>query len=111
MRLYSELADWFHRLTAPEDYAEEAAAIVQLAEATGDGELRTLLELGSGGGECEHVAGDMRTLRLSRSSFSRKDWLAWLRDAGSGPTAERVVVEDGAPGWTAFVARRPVGPA
>ena len=25
MRLYSEFADWFHLLTAPEDYAEEAA--------------------------------------------------------------------------------------
>ena len=50
MRLYSELADWFHLLTAPEDYAEEAAEIVQLAEAAGEGELRTLLELGSGGG-------------------------------------------------------------
>ena len=50
MRLYSELADWFHLLTAPEDYAEEAAEIVRLAEATVDGELRTLLELGSGGG-------------------------------------------------------------
>jgi len=97
MRLYSELADWFHLLTAPEDYAEEAAAIVRLAEAAGEGELRTLLELGSGGGnnashlkarfactltdlseemlelserlnpECEHVAGDMRTLRLGRA--------------------------------------------
>ena len=97
MRLYSELADWFHLLTAPEDYAEEAAEIVRLAEATVDGEARTLLELGSGGGnnashlkarfdctltdvseemlalssrlnpECEHIAGDMRTLRLGRT--------------------------------------------
>lgn len=97
MRLYSELAEWFHLLTAPADYADEAAAIVRLAEAAGEGELRTLLELGSGGGnnashlkrrfactltdvsepmlelsrtlnpECEHVAGDMRTLRLGRT--------------------------------------------
>ncbi|MEJ7568953.1 MAG: class I SAM-dependent methyltransferase [Gaiellaceae bacterium] len=97
MRLYSDLADWFHLLTAPGDYAEEAAEIVRLAEAAGDGELRTLLELGAGGGnnashlkarftctltdvseemlalsrslnpECEHVAGDMRTLRLGRT--------------------------------------------
>lgn len=100
MRLYSDLADWFHLLTAPGDYAEEAAEIVRLAEAAGDGELRTLLELGAGGGnnashlkarftctltdvseemlalsrslnpECEHVAGDMRTLRLGRTSTS-----------------------------------------
>lgn len=97
MRLYSELADWFHLLTAPEDYAEEAAEIVRLVEAAGQGELQTLLELGAGGGnnashlkelftctltdvseemlalsrglnpECEHVVGDMRTLRLDRS--------------------------------------------
>lgn len=97
MRLYSELAGWFHLLTAPADYAEEAAEIVRLAEAHGEGELRTLLELGSGGGnnashlkarfactltdvseemlalsrglnpECEHVRGDMRTLRLGRT--------------------------------------------
>jgi len=97
MRLYSELADWFHLLTAPEEYEEEAAEIVRLAEVTGQGELRALLELGSGGGnnashlkarftctltdiseemiglsrglnpECEHVAGDMRTLRLGRT--------------------------------------------
>jgi trans-aconitate methyltransferase len=97
MRLYSELAGWFHLLTAPEDYEEEAAEIVRLAEQAGEGELRTLLELGSGGGnnashlkrrfactltdlseemldlsrglnpECEHVAGDMRTLRLGRT--------------------------------------------
>jgi trans-aconitate methyltransferase len=97
MRLYSELAGWFHLLTTPDDYAEEAAEIVRLAEATGEGELTTLLELGSGGGnnashlkrrfdctltdvseemldvsrglnpECEHVRGDMRTLRLGRA--------------------------------------------
>jgi SAM-dependent methyltransferase len=97
MRLYSELAGWFHLLTAPEDYEEEAAEIVRLAEEHGEGELRTLLELGSGGGnnashlkrrfactltdlsepmlelsrglnpECEHLAGDMRTLRLGRT--------------------------------------------
>ncbi len=241
MRLYSELADWFHLLTAPEDYAEEAAEIVRLAEAAGEGELRTLLELGSGGGnnashlkprfactltdlseqmlelslrlnpECEHLAGDMRTLRLGRAFdvvlvhdaivymtteadlravfdtafehlrpggvaiflpdctretlveetrhgghdgdgrslrylewtrdpdptdstyevdyaillrdgdgparvdhdhhvegvFARGEWLAWLRDAGFDPTAERVVVDDGPDEWTAFVARRP----
>lgn len=97
MRLYADLAEWFHLLTAPSDYAGEAAEIVRLAESAGEGELATLLELGSGGGnnashlkarfactltdvseemlalsrrlnpECEHVAGDMRTLRLGRT--------------------------------------------
>ena len=96
MRLYGDLAPWFHLLTAPEDYAGEAARYQEelLAELP---DARTLLELGSGGGnnashlrerftctlsdlspqmlslsrtlnpECEHVLGDMRTLRLGRT--------------------------------------------
>ncbi len=95
MRMYGELADWFHLLTAPEDYAEEAADYERfLLEACP--RARTLLELGSGGGNiashltrrfdctltdvsaemlalsagtnpaCEHVVGDMRTMRLER---------------------------------------------
>ena len=96
MRLYSELAPWFHLLTHPRDYVEEADFIARVLEEVSDGEVRTLLELGSGGGnnashlksrfeltltdvseemlevsrslnpECEHVQGDMRTLRLGR---------------------------------------------
>lgn len=95
--MYGEFASWFHLLTAPEDYAEEAAAYLQLLRETADGEVRALLELGSGGGnnafhykravratltdlsadmlalsatinpECEHIQGDMRTLRLGRT--------------------------------------------
>lgn len=95
-KLYRELAPWFHLLTAPKDYEEEAAAYARLlAQEHGD-PLRTVLELGSGGGnnashlkhrfamtlvdlspamletsralnpECEHVEGDMRTVRLDR---------------------------------------------
>lgn len=97
MRIYSDLAPWFHLLTHPSDYEEEAAFIVRLVEATVDGPAETLLELGSGGGnnashlkkrfactltdlsedmlalsrglnpECEHIQGDMRTLRLDRT--------------------------------------------
>lgn len=96
-RLYTDLAGWFHLLTRPDEYVDEAAAYrdaLILASAT---RPRTLLELGSGGGnnafhlkrdftctlsdlspamlalsasinpECEHVAGDMRTLRLGRT--------------------------------------------
>lgn len=96
MKLYAEFADWFHLLTHPRDYAEEAAAYVRaLQSALPD--ARTLLELGAGGGnnashlkahyrctlsdvspamiavsqsinpECEHVVGDMRALRLERT--------------------------------------------
>jgi SAM-dependent methyltransferase len=95
--LYSDLAGWFHLLTAPEDYAEEAAFFTQLLNERSERPVRTVLELGSGGGnnashmkrhfdltlsdlspdmlaisralnpECEHVEGDMRTLRLGRT--------------------------------------------
>lgn len=94
MKLYGELADWFHLLTAPSEYADEAAAYRRLLDASGP--VHTVLELGSGGGnnashlkvhydltlvdvsdrmlalsrrinpECEHVAADMRTVRLNR---------------------------------------------
>jgi SAM-dependent methyltransferase len=97
VRLYSDLAPWFHLLTHPSDYADEADHIVRVLEATVDGPAETLLELGSGGGnnashlksrftctltdlspemlalsaslnpECEHLQGDMRTLRLGRT--------------------------------------------
>jgi SAM-dependent methyltransferase len=97
VKLYSELAPWFHLLTHPKDYAEEADFTERVIDAAIDGEARTLLELGSGGGnnasylkrrfdctltdlspqmlelsrsinpECEHLEGDMRTLRLGRT--------------------------------------------
>ena len=50
--LYDQLAGWWPLVSAPEDYAEEAAyAIERIVEAMGDetGSL-TFLELGSGGG-------------------------------------------------------------
>jgi len=50
-RLYTELAGWFHLLTAPAEYAEEADFYWGcLVDAAGETEPRTLLELGSGGG-------------------------------------------------------------
>lgn len=94
-RLYRDLAPWFHALTAPEDYAEEAE--VYRAALTERGPVTSVLELGSGGGnnashlkahfaltlvdlsremlelsrsinpECEHIAGDMRSVRLART--------------------------------------------
>lgn len=97
MRIYSDLAPWFHLLTHPSDYEEEASYYTQVIEAATDGRAQTLLELGSGGGnnashmkarfecvltdlseemlalsrtinpECEHIQGDMRTLRLGRT--------------------------------------------
>jgi SAM-dependent methyltransferase len=96
-RLYEDLASWFHLLTAPEEYQEEAELYRQLLVEASDRPIRTVLELGSGGGnnashlkahfamtltdlspemlaisrdlnpECEHIEGDMRTLRLGRA--------------------------------------------
>jgi len=97
LRMYDELAGWFHLLTAPEEYADEASVILDLLRDHVEGPLETLLELGSGGGNtashlrahlrltltdlapamldlsrglnpgCEHLLGDMRTLRLGRA--------------------------------------------
>ena len=95
-KLYRELAEWFHLLTAPEEYVEEAEVYRRLIVETSARPVRDVLELGSGGGnnashlkahftmtltdlspemlamsrrlnpECEHIEGDMRTLRLGR---------------------------------------------
>jgi len=95
-KLYGELAQWWPLLSAPADYAEEAAFFERLLIEACRRPPRTLLELGSGGGnnashlkrrfdmtlvdrsaemlevshalnpECEHVAGDMRDVRLGR---------------------------------------------
>ena len=61
LRLYDELADWFHLLTAPEEYGDEAAFILGLLRGHVDGPLETLLELGSGGGNtASHLRADLR---------------------------------------------------
>ncbi len=95
-RLYRDLAEWWPSLSAPEEYAEEAEFYRRTITASSSARPRTLLELGSGGGnnasylkkhfemtlvdlspgmlkvsrelnpECEHVQGDMRTVRLGR---------------------------------------------
>src|SRR6266404_5458871 len=95
-KLHDQLASWWPLLSPPAEYAEEAAFYEQSLLAAGDLPARTVLELGSGGGnnashlkrhfeitlvdvspamlavsralnpECEHVRGDMRTLRLGR---------------------------------------------
>ena len=44
MRIYNEYADWFHLLTHPSEYAEEAADYVRLIEGACP-DARTLLEM------------------------------------------------------------------
>lgn len=95
--LYGELAPWFHLLTAPSDYAPGAETALLLFRDVLGGPPDTVLELGSGGGnhafhmkahtsmtltdlsvdmldlsrsinpECEHIRGDMRSMRLERT--------------------------------------------
>jgi SAM-dependent methyltransferase len=112
MKLYGELASWFHLLTAPEEYADEARFYRLLIMEASHGSARTVLELGSGGGnnashlkthfvmtltdlspemlglsrtlnpECEHLRGDMRTIRLGRTfdAVFAHDAIAYLTD-------------------------------
>jgi SAM-dependent methyltransferase len=95
-KLYDELAAWWPLMSAPEEYEEEAAFYAAALAGACVSAPRTVLELGSGGGnnashlkarfemvlvepsagmlavsralnpECEHVQGDMRTVRLGR---------------------------------------------
>lgn len=96
-KLYDELADWWQLLSPVEQYAEEAAFFARVLTDACDPAPRTVLELGSGGGnnafhlkrtfemtlvdvspqmlavsralnpECEHREGDMRNVDLGRT--------------------------------------------
>ncbi len=95
-RFYGELAAWWPLISPPEEYTEEAAFAATLLRSASI-PVREVLELGSGGGhnavhlkadfaltlidlsdemldvsrrlnpECDHLPGDMRTVRLGRS--------------------------------------------
>ncbi len=95
-RLYRDLAEWYPLLTPVEDYVEEAAFYRRLFEKHAARPPRTFLDLGCGAGhvafhmkpgleatlvdlspsmlalsrrlnpDCEHVEGDMRSVRLGR---------------------------------------------
>jgi trans-aconitate methyltransferase len=97
MQLYSNLTPWYRLIDPLEDHLEEAEAYEAAFVRGIDGPAETLLELGSGAGnnayylkrrfqctladlsepmlalsreinpDCEHVHGDMRTLRLGRT--------------------------------------------
>ena len=95
--LYSDLVGWYRLLDPYEDHRDEAASYQQALERGPMPSAATLLELGAGAGnnafhlkrrfrctlsdpseamrhlshdlnpECEHIAGDMRSLRLDRT--------------------------------------------
>jgi SAM-dependent methyltransferase len=92
-RLYGELASWWPLISPPGEYADDAA-LIDVVFGSAGAPVRTLLDLGSGGGhvamylkrgrsmtlvdlsgemleasrllhpECTHVQGDMRSVRL-----------------------------------------------
>lgn len=92
-KLYDELAPWWPLFSPTSDYEEEANFFAKLFQEAG---AKSILELGAGGGniawyfkkhfqvtitdlspemlkiskkqnpDCEHIAGDMRTLRLNQ---------------------------------------------
>jgi SAM-dependent methyltransferase len=131
--LYGELVDWYRLLDRPEDHADEVAAFVAALAGATRFRAETLLELGAGAGHnalhykdrfqstlvdlspemirlsrelnpgCEHLAGDMRTLRLGRAFDA-----VLVHDAITYMTTEsdlRAAIE------TAFVHTRPGGAA
>jgi SAM-dependent methyltransferase len=112
-RLYQDLAPWWPLISPPQEYEEEAAFAANVF-AMASGPVREILELGSGGGhnasflkqrfamtlvdisaemlaesrrlnpECEHLPGDMRTLRLDRTFDA-----VFVHDAVDYMTTER----------------------
>ncbi len=130
--LYDELADWFPLLSPPDEYVEESIILRDAVRSAVPG-ASSLFELGSGAGsnafqlkrhfactlsdlsprmlevsrrinpDCEHVVGDMRTLRLGRTFDA-----VLVHDAVAYLTTEGDLREAIA---TAFVHCRPGGVA
>lgn len=131
--IYDELVAWYRLLDPPADHREEADAFAAALDRVVAPAPRTLLELGSGAGHnashlkaryectlsdlsepmlglsrelnpgCEHVRGDMRTLRLGRTFDA-----VLVHDAIAYMTTQvdlKAAVE------TAFVHTRPGGAA
>jgi SAM-dependent methyltransferase len=128
--LYDELAEWWPLLSAPEEYASEAAEYLRLLRGAVDGPLEAVLELGSGGGnnashlkrdlrmtlvdlspgmlavsrrlnpECEHLEGDMRSVRLGRTfdAVFVHDAIAYLTSEEDIRAAIATVAEHCRPG-------------
>ena len=133
MLLYGELVPWYRLLDPPADHLEEATAYREALERAVTPRPETLLELGAGAGnnalylkerfrctltdiseemlalsrelnpECEHVQGDMRTLRLD-CTFDT----VFVHDAVMYITSE---VDLRAVATTAFLHTRPGGAA
>jgi SAM-dependent methyltransferase len=97
MKLYGELAEWYPTFSSPQESRQEASLFARVLMQAGDPAPRSVLELGSGVGnnashlkthfamtlvdlsprmlavsttlnpECEHIEGDIRSVRLGRT--------------------------------------------
>src|ERR671921_2525159 len=135
-RMYGELAGWWPLLSAPATYAEEAGIYRRLLVEAADRPPETVLELGSGGGnnashlkahfrltlvdlspgmlevsrelnpDCEHVQGDMRTVRLDRTfdAVFVHDAVNYMTTEDDLRAALQTVAVHLAPGGVALVA-------
>src|SRR2546423_13982825 len=113
MKLYDELPEWWPIISDPSEYREEALFFDRLLCKSSNPPPRTVLDLGSGSGnnafhlkahfamtlvdlspqmlavnrtvnpECEHLLGDIRTLRLGRTFDA-----GLVHDAGCHMTTE-----------------------
>jgi len=131
--LYGDLVPWYHLLDPPDDHADEAATYRAAFERVVGSRGVTLLDLGAGAGhnafhlkqrfrctltdvseamlarsrtlnpECEHLRGDMRSLRLERQ-FD----VVLVHDAVTYMTTRSELL---AAATTAFVHTRPGGAA
>jgi SAM-dependent methyltransferase len=136
LRLYQEFAEWWPLLSAPADYAEEAAFYEATLLRASSGPLSTMLELGSGGGnnashlkkrfamtlvepsagmlevsrrlnpDCEHVQGDMRSVRLGRTfdAVFVHDAIVYMTTAADLKAALETAFVHCAPGGVALFA-------
>jgi SAM-dependent methyltransferase len=135
VRLYEELARWWPLFSPPDHYVEEAADLLPTLQQAPATRPSTVLELGCGGGslafhlkqhfslvltdvspamldvsrainpECEHVAGDMRTIDLGRTFdlVLIHDAIAYMTDEASLRAAFRTAYRHCRPGGAVVI--------
>jgi SAM-dependent methyltransferase len=134
--LYSELVPWYRLVDPPADHFDEAESYREALTRAASPSPQTLLELGAGAGhnafhlkrrfrctltdlsedmlglsralnpECEHIAGDMRTLRLNRGfdAVLVHDAVTYMTSAADLAAAARTAFAHTRPGGAALFA-------
>lgn len=134
--LYDELVDWYYLVDPTADHHDEAESYRAAFERSASPRPETLLELGAGAGnnawhlkrsfrctlsdlsdkmlglsrrlnpECEHVLGDMRTLRLGRAfdAVLVQDAVCYMTTEADLLAAARTAFEHTRPGGAAVFA-------